>query len=77
MYNKIVKIKDENFQMKKKELKKLAEKIAKFEFIIQNSDDKKAVKRAEDEIMKLSSCVDSLDDMTAIDELVMEILEKN
>lgn len=63
--------------MKKKELKNLAAKIAKCEKIIQTSDDKKAVKRAEDEIMKLSSCVDSLEDMTAIDELVMEILEKN
>ena len=63
--------------MKKKELKNLAAKIAKCEKIIQTSDDKKAVKRAEDEIMKLSSCVDSLEDMTTIDELVMEILEKN
>ena len=63
--------------MKKKELKNLAAKIAKCEKIIQTSDDKKAVKRAEDEIMKLSSCVDSLEDMTAIDELVMELLEKN
>ena len=63
--------------MKKKELKNLAAKIAKCEKIIQTSDDKKAVKRAEDEIMKLSSCVDSLEDMTMIDELVMEILEKN
>ena len=63
--------------MKKKELKNLAAKIAKCEKIIQTSDDKKAVKRAEDEIMQLSSCVDRLEDMTAIDELVMEILEKN
>ena len=63
--------------MKKKELKNLAAKIAKCERIIQTSEDKKAVKRAEDEIMKLSSCVDSLEDMTAIDELVMELLEKN
>ena len=63
--------------MKKKELKNLAAKIAKCERIIQTSEDKKAVKRAEDEIMKLSSCVDSLEDITAIDELVMELLEKN
>ena len=77
MYNNIVKIKDENFRMKKKELKNLAAKIAKYEKIVQTSEDTKAVKRAEEEIMKLSSCVDSLEDMTAIDELVMEILEKN
>ena len=77
MYNKIVKIKDENFQMKKKELKNLAAKIAKYEMIIQTSDDKKAVHQAEEEIMKLSSRVNSLEDMVAIDELGMELLEKN
>jgi hypothetical protein len=34
LYNKIVKIKEENFRMKKKELKNLAAKIAKCERII-------------------------------------------
>ena len=77
MYNKIVKIKDENFPMKKKELKNLAAKIAKCERIIQTSDDKQAIRQAESEIMRLSSCVNSLKDMIAIDELVMEMLEKN
>ena len=77
LYNKIVKIKDENFPMKKKELKNLAAKIAKCERIIQTSDDKQAVRQAESEIMRLSSCVNSLEDMVAIDELVMELLEKN
>ena len=63
--------------MKKKELKNLAAKIAKYERIIQTSDDKQAVRQAENEIMKLSSSVDRLEDMVAIDELVMELLEKN
>ena len=63
--------------MKKKELKNLAQKIAKYERIIQTSDDKKLVHKAEEEIMRLSSSVDSLEDMVAIDELVMELLEKN
>ena len=63
--------------MKKKELKKLAAKIAKCERIIQTSDDKKAIRQAEDEIMELSGRVMSLEDMVAIDELVMELLEKN
>ena len=63
--------------MKKKEIKNLAQKIAKYERIIQTSDDKKLVRQAEEEIMKLSSSVDSLDDMVAIDELVMELLGKN
>jgi hypothetical protein len=35
------------------------------------------VHQAEEEIMRLSSSVDSLEDMVAIDELVMELLEKN
>ena len=63
--------------MKKKEIKNLAQKIAKYERIIQNSDDDKMVRQAQEEIMHLSSSVDSLDDMVAIDELVMELLEKN
>ena len=63
--------------MKKKEIKALAQKIAKYEKIIQTSEDKKLVRQAEEEIMKLSSSVDSLDDMVAIDEIVMELLEKN
>ena len=62
--------------MKKKEIKNLAQKIAKYERIIQSSDDK-MVRQAQEEIMRLSSSVDSLDDMVAIDELVMELLEKN
>ena len=60
--------------MKRKELKNLAQKIAKAEKIIQTSDNPKAIKKAEQEIMMLSGQVDSLADMTAIDELVQEIL---
>ena len=60
--------------MKKKELKSLAQKIAKCEFIIQTSSDKKEVKRAQDEVFSLSGRVDSLEDITAIDELVQDIL---
>ena len=63
--------------MKKKELKNLAQKIAKYERIIQTSDDNKLVRQAQEEIMLLTKSVNSLDDMIAIDELVMELLEKN
>ena len=63
--------------MKKKELKNLAQKIAKYEHIIQTSDDNKLVRQAQEEIMLLTKSVNSLDDMIAIDELVMELLEKN
>lgn len=62
--------------MKRKEIKNLAQKIAKYERIIQTSDDKKAIAQAEDEIMKVSSSVRSLEDMMAIDELVLELLNK-
>ena len=62
--------------MKKKELKNLAQKIAKAELIIQTSDDPKAVKRAEQEIMSLSGQVDNLEDMVIIDELVQDLLDK-
>lgn len=62
--------------MKKKELKNLAQKIAKAELIIQTSDDPKAIKRAEQEIMSLSGQVDNLEDMVIIDELVQDLLNK-
>lgn len=62
--------------MKTKELKNLAKKIAKYELIIQHSDDKKAVADAQAQIMKLSGCVDKIEDMVAIDELVQEYIEE-
>ena len=40
--------------MKTKELKNIAKKIAKYELIIKNSQDKKAIADAEREIMLLS-----------------------
>jgi selenophosphate synthetase-related protein len=63
--------------MKQKEIKNLAQKIAKYERIVQESDDKHLVRQAQEKIMELTSSVTSLDDMVAIDELVMELLEKN
>ena len=61
--------------MKQKELKNLAKKIAKYEWIVQTSDDKKEIANAQNEIMKLSGCVDKIEDMVVIDELVQEYLE--
>ncbi len=63
--------------MKMKELKNLAKKIAKFEYIIQNSEDKEAIRKAEEQIMIISGSVKSLEDMIVIDELVQEILSDN
>ena len=63
--------------MKKKEQKALAQKIAKYELIIQTSQDKKQVRDAQDKIIELSGKVETLDDIAAIDEMVQEILEKH
>ena len=63
--------------MKKKELKNLAQKIAKAERIVQTSGDSKAVKKAEQEIMELSGHVESIEDMVIIDEMVQDLLNKN
>ena len=63
--------------MKQKEIKNLAQKIAKYERIVQTSDDNKMVRQAQEKIMELTNSVTSLDDMVAIDEAVMELLEKN
>lgn len=62
--------------MKRKELKHIAEKIAKAEFIIQNSDDKKAITRAQNDILTLSNSIGNLNDIITIDEMVQEILSK-
>ena len=62
--------------MKQKELKALAKKIAKYELIIQTSDDKHLIKKAQDAIIELSGKVNSLEDITIIDELVQEYIEE-
>lgn len=62
--------------MKAKELKNIAKQIAKYEHIIQTSDDKKEVRDAQMKIMELSGRVEKIEDMVAIDEYVQEYLEK-
>ena len=62
--------------MRRKELKPLAEKIARYEQMAQTAPNETVQKQAELEIMKLCGSVDSMEDMLAIDELVMKILEK-
>lgn len=62
--------------MKKKELKNLAEKIAKCEHIIQTSENEKEVQDAQNEIMRLASRVHDFQDIDLIDEMVQEILKK-
>lgn len=60
--------------MKTKEHKSLAKKIAKAEYILQTSQDKKAIRQAKMDIMELSGHADSLEDMMIIDELVQGYL---
>lgn len=63
--------------MKRKELKNLAQKIAKLEKIVQTSENEKEKKRAQDEIMHLSGNITNYEDIFLIDELVQEFLEKS
>jgi short-subunit dehydrogenase involved in D-alanine esterification of teichoic acids len=60
--------------MKRKEKKQLAEKIAKYERIIQSTDDRDKIKEAESKIMELSTHVCDLEDMVEIDEMVQDLL---
>lgn len=62
--------------MKRKELKNLAEKIAKQEYIIQTSNDNVAVQAAQEEIMRISSRVHDFQDIDLIDEMVQDLLSK-
>lgn len=63
--------------MKKKELKALAQQIAKYEKIVQTSSNKNEVRDAQMKIMNLSESVDSLEDMMALDEIIQDMLEKS
>lgn len=60
--------------MKKKELKNLAQKIAKQEVIIQNSSDSAEIQAAQEEIMRLSSRVHDFQDIDTLDEMIQDIL---
>jgi len=62
--------------MTKKEMKKLARKIADAERIIQTTDDIELRNQAENEILKLSGRVKNLADMMALDEIIQQLLEK-
>lgn len=61
--------------MKRKELEKLAQKIAKAESIIQNSSDTKEISKAQQEIMELTGHV-TFADLDSLDEMVQKYLEQ-
>ncbi len=62
--------------MKKKELKNLAKKIARCEYILQTSDDMDEKNQAREEIMKISSGIHSFDDLDLLDEMVQDLLSE-
>ena len=60
--------------MKKKELQKLARRIADAEKVIQINSDLRAVERAKEEILTIShNHAINFEDMLALDEMVQEI----
>ena len=61
--------------MKRKELKNVAKQIAKYQRIIQTTDDKNLKHNAESAIIHLSNKVEDLADIMALDELIKEYLE--
>ena len=60
--------------MKRKELKNIAKQIAKYERIIQTTDDKNLRHDAENVIIQLSNKVESLTDIMELDELIQDYL---
>ena len=60
--------------MKRKELKNVAKQIAKYERIIQTTDDKNLRHDAESAIIQLSNKVESLTDIMELDELIQDYL---
>jgi hypothetical protein len=63
--------------MKRKELKNVAKQIAKYERIIQTTDDKNERHSAEMAIIQLSNKIEDLTDIMELDELIKEYLEEN
>ena len=62
--------------MKKKELKNLAKKIAKCEYVLQTSDNSEEKEQAREEIMKISSGIHSFEDLDVLDEMVQDLLSE-
>jgi len=62
--------------MKTKEIKELAKKIAKEEFILRHSEDENKIAEAKGNILYYSNLITSIEDMAAIDDKVVKILNK-
>ena len=61
--------------MTKKERKKIARELAKYEIVIQASHDEFAKRAAEEEVMRITMKITNFDDMEAIDELVPKMIK--
>ena len=61
--------------MKKKELKEIANKIAKAERTIATSSDKQEITNAKAQIFEMSSKITDPEDFIKIDELVQDLLD--
>ena len=62
--------------MKTKEIKELAKKIAKEEFIFRHSEEENKIAEAKGNILYYSNLITSIEDMAAIDDKVVKILNK-
>ena len=60
--------------MKRKELKKLAQKIAKAEQNLSQATSKEETERYQNEIIRLSGQIDGFEDMLLLDEEIQKIL---
>ena len=61
--------------MTKKERKKIARELAKYEIVIQHAHDETAKRYAEEQSMKLALKITNFEDMEAIDELVPQMIQ--
>ena len=61
--------------MTKKERKKIATELAKYEIVINAAHDELAKRAAEEEVMKITSKIDNFEDMEAIDDLVPKMMK--
>lgn len=62
--------------MTKKECKTIAKQIAKYEQIIQTTDNAAVKREAEQFVISITNKIDDFEDMLVIDEMVLKILNK-
>ena len=63
--------------MKKKELKKLAQKLAEAELIIEANESQDKVQQAKKQVIELTGSIKDFQDLDLLDEMIQEILKKS